>query len=132
MPHVTKSKELWVITPNDIGALSTVSKTVSAAGVNFVTMSAWGEKKKGYFRMLTSNNAKAAEALKKLKYKISETDVLLVNIGNKPGTLAPIAKKIGDEGIQIEYCYATAWGDKTILVIATKDNAKAYRILSQG
>ena len=39
--------------------------------------------------MLTSDNVKSSAELKKLGYTITETDVLLVNLGNKPGTFAP-------------------------------------------
>jgi hypothetical protein len=130
MPHVTKGKELLVTTPNEVGALGKVTGAVSAAGANFITLSAWGEKDKGCFRMLTSDNAKASAAVKKLGYATAETDVLMVNIGNKPGTLAPIAKKIGDAGIEINYCYATAWSDMAVLVLSTKNNDKASGIIT--
>jgi hypothetical protein len=132
MPHATKGKELLVTTPNAIGALGTVTGAVSKAGVNFITMSAWGEKDKGFFRLITSDNDKAAAALKNLGYKIEETDVLLVNLGNKPGTFAPLARKIGDAGIEINYCYATAWSDTAVLVLSTKDNDNALNIIAES
>ena len=34
-------------------------------------------------------------------------DVLLVEIENTPGALAELTSKLGDEGINIEYCYGT-------------------------
>jgi len=132
MPHATKGKELLVTTPNAIGALGTVTGAVSKAGVNFITMSAWGEKDKGFFRLITSDNAKASAALEKLGYVISERDVLLVNLGNKPGTFAPLARKIGDAGIEINYCYATAWSSTAVLVLSTKNNEKASSIIAES
>ena len=130
MPQVNKGKELLVTTPNEIGALGKVTGAVSAAGANFITLSAWGEKDKGVFRMLTSDNVKSSAELKKLGYTITETDVLLVNLGNKPGTFSPLAKKIGDAGIEINYCYATAWSDMAVLVLSTKNNDKALGIIT--
>jgi len=132
MPHATKGKELLVTTPNAIGALGTVTGVVSKAGVNFITMSAWGEKDKGYFRLITSDNDKASVALKKLGYTIDETEVLLINLGNKPGTFAPLARKIGDAGVEINYCYATAWSDMAVLVMSTKNNKKVMDIIAES
>jgi hypothetical protein len=80
--------------------------------------------------MLTSDNAKAGAGLKKIGYEVDERDVLLINIGNKPGTLAPIAKKIGEAGIEINYCYATAWSDMAVLVLSTKNNDKVLSIIT--
>ena len=130
MADVQKGKELWVTTPNEVGVLSKVSNAVSSANLNFVTLSAWGQEDKGYFRMLTSDNAKATTELKGLGYTVDEKDVLLVNVGNQSGALTPIAKKVSDMDVEINYCYGTAWGDKTVLVLSTKDNEKVYSAMT--
>ena len=60
-------------------------------------------------KLCVQNLNKAVKALtKREEYASHELrDVLLVDIENKPGALAELTSKLGDEGINIEYCYGT-------------------------
>jgi len=131
MSEVKKGIELLVTTPNEVGTLGKLSATVAQAGIDFITMSAWGEGNQGYFKMLTSDNLKATQQLKSLGYQVDQKEVLLVEVDNKPGALAGLAKKIADAGINIDYCYGAGESDKVLLVFATQNNEKAYGVIKQ-
>ena len=132
MTEVKKGTELWVTTPDETGVLGKLSQTVAATGINIIAMTAYGQENKGYFRLLTTDNAKTRETLKAQGWQVDEKDVLLVEVSNKPSTLAPVAQKIANAGIDINHCYGTsADGNKVLLVFSTKDNEKAFGIISQ-
>jgi hypothetical protein len=69
--------------------------------------------------------------LDKLEYTTEMRDVLKVDIENRPGALAEIATKLGDKGVNIEYCYGTLSkkGDVTSVVMDVSDIDKAIKIL---
>ena len=56
--------------------------------------------------------------------------VIALEIDNKPGTLAKMAKKFGEEGININYVYGSALpgGEKSLFVFSPEDIDLAARI----
>ncbi len=58
-------------------------------------------------------------------------DVLKVNLENRPGALAEVAVKLGNKGVNIEYCYGTLSkkGDVTSVIIDVSNIEKAIKIL---
>jgi hypothetical protein len=62
---------------------------------------------------------------------VVENDVLLLEGENKPGTLARVAEKLGEAGINIEYLYAASspTAKRGLLVLRVSDPKKARRVL---
>ena len=83
-------------------------------------------------KLLVSNANKAMKILSKLDYTIELRDVLLIQLENRPGALSEMATKLGNKGINIEYCYGTLSKKKnsTAVVIDVSDVEKAIKILS--
>ncbi|MFH1226368.1 MAG: hypothetical protein V1701_00515 [Planctomycetota bacterium] len=129
MIKVKKGTEIWVKTPNKIGVAAGLARVVSTTKTNILAMSSYGETNKGYFKLVTSNNAKAAKAIKTLGYNVKQNNVLLVETPNNPSTFWPLAQKIAKRGVNINYCYGTAMGAKALLVLSTNNNAKAITAL---
>ena len=59
-------------------------------------------------RLLVENTDKAIDLLSKGQYIFDIMPVIALEIDNKPGTLAAMAKKFGEEGININYVYGSA------------------------
>ncbi|RLB21120.1 MAG: amino acid-binding protein, partial [Deltaproteobacteria bacterium] len=59
-------------------------------------------------RLLVDNTDKAIDLLSKEQYVFDIMPVIALEIENKPGTLAKMAKKFGEEGININYVYGSA------------------------
>ncbi len=78
------------------------------------------------------NLNKAVKLLGKLNYIVELRDVLRVDLENRPGALADVTTKLGDEGINIEYCYGTlSRKGNTISVIMDVSNIdRAAQVLS--
>jgi ACT domain-containing protein len=58
-------------------------------------------------KLYVKNLNKTVKLLQKLNYIIDLRDVLLIDIENRPGALADLTTKLGDEGINIDYLYGT-------------------------
>lgn len=123
------TKEIHVITENRPGTLAKVAAPIKEAGVGITAACAWGEEKGAHFYFLTDNNGKAVEALKKAGLDPSEREVVTTTLTHKVGTLAEAAQKLGQAGVDIDYCYVTASGGSALAVFATKDNKKAASLI---
>lgn len=74
-------------------------------------------------RVLVNNTDKAVDLLSKEGYIFDIMPVIALVIENKPGTLAKMAKKFGEEGININYVYGSALPeqDKSLFVFSPED-----------
>jgi hypothetical protein len=63
---------------------------------------------------------------------VVETEVLLLEGSNKPGSLAQICRKLADARINIEYCYCATPPDarKGLLILRVNNARKAMKILN--
>jgi len=60
---------------------------------------------------------------------VLETEVLVVQVPDKPGSLHGIAEKIAGAGISLQWACATTTGGEAAVVFSTSDNAKAARLV---
>lgn len=58
-------------------------------------------------RLLVNNSDKAVDLLSKNDYIFDVMPVIALELENKPGTLAKIASKFGEKGININYVYGS-------------------------
>jgi hypothetical protein len=81
-------------------------------------------------RILVEHTDKAIELLSKSGYIFDIMPVIALEIENKPGTLAQMAQKFGEEGININYVYGSAMpGEKkSLFVFSPEDIDTAARI----
>jgi hypothetical protein len=74
-------------------------------------------------RLLADQADKAINLLSKNDYLFDVMPVIVVELENKPGALYEIAKKFGDEGININYVYGSSFspGEKSLYVVCPED-----------
>jgi hypothetical protein len=95
--------EIYVILENKPSMLGDLCSYLAENEINIEAIGVFHDTAKIYVKTLN----KAVKLLQKLNYTIELRDVLLVDIENRPGALAELTTKLGDEGINIEYCYGT-------------------------
>ncbi|MFB0566884.1 MAG: hypothetical protein ACETWK_14555 [Candidatus Aminicenantaceae bacterium] len=130
MQKVKKETELHIIARNETGILGRILGTLANAGINLRAMCTYSEKDRCNFLLITSNNKKAEKALKTLGYKVSTSEVVTVQIGDRIGAGAEIGVLLANAVIDIDYCYGTSPGlGEALLVFKTSDNNKAVETL---
>jgi hypothetical protein len=84
-------------------------------------------------KLYVKNLNKAVKLLQKLNYTTELRDVLLVDLENRPGALAELATKLGDEGINVEYCYGTLSKktNLTSVILDVSNIERAVKILER-
>jgi hypothetical protein len=88
----------------------------------------------GIIRMIVEDIEGAIKALRDGGITAKVTEVLGIEMDNKPGGLARIADVFGDGGVNIEYAYAfvTKDSDKAVLITRVDDTEKAVEILDKA
>jgi hypothetical protein len=97
--------EIFVLLDNKPSTLGNLCSYLAEEEINIESIGVFHDTAKIYVKNLN----KAVKALsKREEYANHELrDVLVVDLENKPGALAELTSKLGDEGINIEYCYGT-------------------------
>jgi hypothetical protein len=85
-------------------------------------------------RLLVDSTDKAIDLLSKAGYVFDIMPVIALVIENRPGTLAEMAKKFGEEGININYVYGSALpkGKKSLFIFCPEDVELAARIFKDA
>jgi hypothetical protein len=83
-------------------------------------------------RLLVDNTDKAIDLLSKSGYIFDIIPVIALEIHNNPGNLAKMAKKFGEEGINIRYVYGSALpkGKKSLFIFCPEDIERAAKIFT--
>jgi hypothetical protein len=81
-------------------------------------------------RLLVSQTDKTIDLLSRSEYVFDIMPVIALEIENRPGTLAEMAKKFGQEGININYVYGSALpdGKKSLFIFCPEDIDLAAKI----
>ncbi|VBB42250.1 ACT domain protein [uncultured Desulfatiglans sp.] len=81
-------------------------------------------------RLLVDKTDKAMDLLTKGEYVFDIAPVIALEIENRPGNLAAMARKFGEEGVNINYVYGSALprGKRSLFVFCPEDIELAARI----
>jgi hypothetical protein len=133
MPDVKTLTQFSVFLVNKPGVLAQVTGALAAEKINLLAMTLVDSQEHGVLRMVMENAGSGREVLKKLNLPMTETDVLCVDLPNRPGALADVATVLGKEHININYAYVTsgAPGGRTTGVFKVADQAKALHVLKK-
>ena len=131
---VTIGEEIVVTTRNKIGILADASVIMANNGINIDALLGYEVGFTAKLLIMTSGNLRVLNDLRKKKYKsIKETEVVVVEINNKPGALKVVAAELKNNKIDVKYVYITSssCGDSSRMVLQTSDNEKTMALLSR-
>ncbi|MCJ7580041.1 MAG: hypothetical protein MUP98_05850 [Candidatus Aminicenantes bacterium] len=122
-----KITEIFVVLENKPSTLGDLCSHLAENDINIEAIGVFQDTAK----LLVKNFNKAMKILSNLDYTIELREVLLVQLENRPGALSEMASKLGNKGVNIEYCYGTLSKKKnfTSLIIDVSDLEKAMKIL---
>jgi ACT domain-containing protein len=134
--NITIGEELTITAENKIGILADISKMLANKGINIEAVLGYEIGKKAKLLLVTNANIVIVKELKKMKYRsVKETEVLLVDLSNKPGSLKVVSTEMKENKIDIKYIYLTpctcATKGSSRMVLQTSDNEKAMAVLAK-
>ena len=109
------------------GALAKVGEALGRAGINIDGICAFTAEGKGTVHALVADGAKAKKVLEANKIEVAATsEVLVLDVEDRPGILANIARRLASANINIQLAYLAA---STRLVLGVDDLEQARAIL---
>jgi len=119
---------------NKPGVLAQVTRALGEAKLNILAMTLVDSQEHGVLRVVTDDAAAAREVLTKLNYPMTETDVLCLDLSNRPGALGDVAGVLGEHHVNINYAYCTggAPGGRTTGIFKVADPKKAMHVLKES
>ena len=135
MARATIAKEIHCIAKDETGLLGRTISALAQKNIFIVHLTADTQGDKGHLRLIVSTNdfRKTKESIAYFIPEIEEREVLIVEFENKTGTLAEVAKILGQNGIHVGSVYGTSSdGFKIVGVFTTADNAKARDLINMA
>jgi hypothetical protein len=127
-------KQISVFIENRSGRLREVAEILGKNKINIRALSLADTSDYGILRLIVDKPHEALEVLKKANFTLSETDVIAVEVSDKPGGLAEVLNILGNSGINVEYMYAFVEksSDNAVMIFRIEDIDKAVKVLKAG
>ncbi len=118
-----KVEQISVFLENKAGRLAEVTRVLGEAGVNIRALSLADTTDFGILRLIVDNYAKAREVLKAKGFTVGKTEVVAIEVPDRPGGLASVLAILAKAGINVEYMYAfVQHSGKNAVIIFRFDN----------
>jgi len=129
-----KVEQISVFLENKSGRLAEVTGTLAKAGVNIRALSLADTADFGILRLIVNDTDKARQIMKESGFTVAKTEVVALEIPDKPGGLAGILVALDKAAINVEYMYAFVQhsGANAIIIFRFDDPDKAALILQDA
>jgi hypothetical protein len=130
-----KIQQLSLFAENKPGHIAAPIRLLAQEGIDIRSLYLADTQQYGILRMIVSDWEKAAAILQSQGFTVKVTEVLAVEVADRPGGLADILEDLDGTGINIEYMYAipNACDNRAILIFRFSDpDAAIARLQSAG
>ena len=126
-----KITQLSIFAENKPGHLIAPCRALADAGVNVRALSLADTQRYGILRMIVSDPQAAQKVLEQAGFIVKATEVVAVEVPDRPGGLAQILAALEDTSINIEYMYAFPFGrgENAVLIFRFDDQDAAIKQL---
>ena len=126
-------KQLSVFIENRQGRLGEVLGVLKESGANILSMSLADTTEYGLLRIMVTAPEKAKDALNSKGFAAMVTDVLVIKIPHKAGSLQSILEIIAENNINIEYMYGLSIeGEDASIVVKANDLERTMAVLREN
>lgn len=129
-----KITQISVFLENRQGRLFEVCSLLGSNEINIRALTIAETESFGVLRIVVDKPDMAVKLLHKNGFVANFTEVIAVEVSDKPGGLAAILKVFADNDVNIEYMYGFVekFSDKALLVFRFEDTEHAGNILAQN
>ena len=127
-------EQISIFLENKAGRLAEISRVVAEAGVNIRALSLADTSDFGILRLIVDDNDKAKAALKGHGFTVGKTDVVAVQVEDRPGGLSGVLDILSRENINVEYMYAFVQhsGEDAVIIFRFDDIDVAVKLLQEN
>ena len=126
-----KIKQISVFLENRSGRLAGVLGILSGVGANIRALSLADTNDFGILRLIVDKPEESLAALKAANFTVRSTDVLAVEVPDRPGGLQSILQVLSGADVNVEYMYAfvTRKTEKAVVIFRFEDADDALSAL---
>jgi len=129
-----KVEQISIFLENKSGRLAEVTRLLGEGGINIRALTLADTTDFGILRLIVNDNAKALKLLKKEGFTVGKTEVVAIEVPDRPGGLAEILERLGEAGVNVEYMYAFVEksGDDAVVIFRFDDPEQAVGLLQES
>ncbi len=124
-----KVEQIAIFLENRTGRLSEITQVLAENGINIRAMSLADTADFGILRLIVNDTQKAKQILQKNGFTVGTTEVIVIEVPDKPGGLAGALKVITEAELNIEYMYAFSQksGESGLIIFRFDEVEKAIK-----
>ena len=129
-----KLQQLSLFLENKPGQIKVPCRVLAKAGINILTLSLADTQQFGILRLIVKDWSGAKKVLEAAGCIVNLTEVLALDVTDKPGGLADLLDLLDNARLDIEYMYAFTSGTrghKAALIFRFADPDAAIKVLSK-
>jgi hypothetical protein len=129
-----KIQQISLFVENKPGHIATPARLLAEQGFGIRALYLADTQQYGIVRLIVAESQKAAALLESHGFVVKVTEVLAVEVADRPGGLADILDALDGSGINIEYMYAFPYlrEGKAILIFRFNDSDAAIAYLQKA
>ncbi len=127
-------QQIAIFLENKSGRLADISHALSESNINIRALSLADTADFGILRLVVDNTDKAKKVLKEHGFTVGITEVLAVEVPDKPGSLDTILQVVKRSGLNVEYMYAFTQksGESGLLLFRFDNLEEAGRVFQEA
>jgi hypothetical protein len=126
-----KVEQISIFLENKAGRLAEVAGVLGDADINIRALALADTTDFGILRLIVNDHEKAKQVLKENGFTVGRTEVVAVEVDDRPGGLNRILRILFEAGINVEYMYAFVQqsGQNAVLIFRFDDIDNAVDVL---
>ncbi len=127
-----KVEQISIFIENKSGRLAEITRILGDAGINIRALSLADTSDFGILRLIVDNVETAKAVLKEKGFTVSKTEVVAVEVPDRPGGLSSLLQTLDANQINVEYMYAFVerCGGNAVIIFRFDETDKAIGALS--
>ncbi len=129
-----RAEQISIFLENKSGRLAEVTEILSRAGVNIRALSLADTSDFGVLRIIVDDNDTAKSSLKERGFTVGKTNVVAVEVPDRPGGLFSILDLLSKGRVNVEYMYAFVRqsGENAVMIFRFDNTDEAIKLLQEN
>ncbi|MDY0269690.1 ACT domain-containing protein [Trichloromonas sp.] len=129
-----KVDQISIFIENKSGRLAEVTRVLGEAGVNIRALSLADTSDFGILRLIVNKTDEAKAVLKSKGFTVNKTDVVAVEVPDRPLGLNSILEILDRGHVNVEYMYAFVerCGENAVIIFRFDNTDEAIQVLTRG
>jgi hypothetical protein len=122
-------KQLSVFIENKVGRVAEITSLLGEHNINIRGFAVADTAEYGILRLIVADPDRAASLLRSHNFTLNESEVICIDVPDKPGGLASVLKIFSENNLNIEYMYSIV---KTAIVFSVTEIDKALNLIKSA